>query len=465
MAAGRSQDSSMLYTVIVFVALFIISTALAIVFYLKNTDMLKAVQEADKQRDEVATTAEVRNIGKLVGAKLPGKKALSSLLERFDELTALTLGTVPADASAEAKLNTAKQQSNAIMLQLTDIIGSDANTAGLVRDPELLKTRFDEAKAQQTAASDKLAELEKMFDEDKKAAVEKEKELVTAMQKLQQDANVATRNYEDLKATMQQSSDQQVATITTKLDQADQTLKTAQTELLQTQAKLKSAESRVDSLQGQLEGIMPKPDNLSSALKPDGKIISVDDSTKTVIINLGKTDHVYRGLTFAVYDKSLPIPRSGKGKANIEVFDVQQDVSVARITESDKRDPVMADDTIANLIWKADAPREFVVAGDFAFGEGAPSIKELVRKWGANVAENVSITTNYLVLGTAPRVPAKPTVEEMAADPRAKEKYDAAALKLQQYNEILSQAKTLSIPVFDLERFLDFIGYTNAKGK
>ena len=459
MAAGRSQDSSMLYAVIVFVALFVIATALAIVFYLKNTDMQKTVQDAEKQRDELAITKEARSIPALVGAKFPRKSALGTLLERYDNLTAMILGTVP-EGSAADKLETARQKSNAVFGQISDVIGADANSAGLVRDLELLKVRFDEVMTQQTAASEKIAELEKMLEEQKKAGIEQESQTALTINKLEQDANTATRSYEDLKAAMQQSSDQQVAALVQKLDQSDQTLKSSQQELLLTQAKLKSAESRINGLQDQLESIMPKPDNMTLALKPDGKILSVDDSTKTVIINLGRNDHVYRGLAFAVYDRGLPISRDGKGKANIEVFDVQKDVSVARITSANKKDPVMADDSVANLIWKANARREFVVAGVFEFGDGAATIKDMIKRWGGVVADKVSITTSYVVLGTAPAMPAKPTVEEMAADPRAKERYDAAVGQLQQYNNIISEAKTLSIPVFDLERFLDFIGYT-----
>jgi NAD-dependent DNA ligase len=460
MPAGRSQDSSTLYAVIVFVVLFIISTALAVIFYLKTSDYQKTVQDTEKKIEELATGKEVRSIGALVGTKLPRKTILGTLLARYDELTAMILGSVPEEASAEAKLEMAKQQRSIIVNQITDIIGSDANSVGLVRDLELLKSRYDESATLLTATNDKLLELEKMFNEQKNAAIEQEREMSAAIKRLQQDANSATSSYETLKAAMQQSSDQQVAALATKLDQADQNLRSAQQELLLTQAKLKSAESRITGLQNQLESIVPKPDNLSAALKPDGKILSVDDSTKTVIINLGRVDHVYRGLTFAVYDKSLPIPRSGKGKADIEVFDVQKDVSVARITQADKRNPVMAGDVIANLIWKANAKREFVVAGDFKFGQGIATIKDLIKQWGGTVADNVSITTNYVVLGTAPKVLNKPTVEEIAADPLAMEKYDAAVAALQRYNNVVSEAGTLSIPVFDLERFLDFIGFT-----
>jgi hypothetical protein len=460
MPAGRSQDNSMLYAVVIFVALFIASTALAIVFYLKITDYQKTVQDTEKRIEDLATAKESRNVGTLAGAKLPRKSVLGTLLARYDELIAMMLGNVPEDTSAEAKLEAAKQQSRNVISQVSEIVGSDVNSAGLVRALELLTNKFDETKAQQIATSQKLAELEKMFDEEKKVSVEHENEMAATIKKLQQDANSAISSYESLKAAMQQSSDLQVAAIATKLDQADQNLKNTQQELLLTQAKLKNAESRITGLQGQLESIMPKPDNLSAALKPDGKIISVDDSTKTVIINLGISDHVYRGLTFAVYDKGLSIPRNGKGKANIEVFDVQKNVSVARITRAEKGNPIMADDVIGNLIWKPNARREFVVAGDFKFGDGIATIKDMIKRWGGVVADKVSITTNFIVLGTPPAVPAKPTIEEMAADPRAKEKYDAAVQKLEQYNDVISEAKTLTIPVFDLERFLDFIGFT-----
>ncbi|MDO8303459.1 MAG: hypothetical protein Q7T18_09475 [Sedimentisphaerales bacterium] len=465
MAAGRSNDSTMLYTVIIFVALFIASTVLAVVFFLKITDFQKTVQQSEKQIDAMANAKERRTIGAIAGKELPRNSAMGSLLARFDDLTAMILGTVPENTSAEAKLEIVKQQTNALMSDLADIVGTDANSAGLLRTLELLKGKFDGNATQLAAVSEKLAELEKLFDDEKKAAVEKENEMVTAMQTLRQDANSATSSYENLKTAMQQNSDRQVATIAAQLDQADQNLKKEQQEFLLTQAKLKNAESRIESLQSQLETIMPKPDNLSAALKPDGKIISVDDSTQTVIINLGRDNHVYRGLTFAVYDKSLPIPPNGKGKATIEVFDVQKSVSVARITRANKKDPVMADDNIANLIWAADARREFAVAGDFAFGEGIATVKQIISNWGGIVADKVSITTNFLVLGTAPRIPAKPTTEEVEADPRAKEKYESALQKQRQYTEIIAQATTLSVPVFDLERFLDFVGYTNSTAK
>jgi hypothetical protein len=47
----------------------------------------------------------------------------------------------------------------------------------------------------------------------------------------------------------------------------------------------------------------------------------------------------------------------------------------------------------------------------------------------------------------------------MEVDPMAMEKYEASLKKLTSYKEIQERAQTLSIPVFNLERFLYFIGY------
>ena len=57
-----------------------------------------------------------------------------------------------------------------------------------------------------------------------------------------------------------------------------------------------------------------------AADQPDGRVILVDRQAKVVHISIGRDDHVYRGLTFAVYDKGQSVTKNGKGKAEVEVF-------------------------------------------------------------------------------------------------------------------------------------------------
>ena len=216
-----------------------------------------------------------------------------------------------------------------------------------------------------------------------------------------------------------------------------------------------------------LREIKPQPDIEVAAFNPDGEIVLIDDQTRIVHLNIGSDDGVYQGLTFSVYEKNMPIPKNGKGKAEVEVFDVGKSISAARITTSpNRKKPIVLGDIIANLIWDSSKANLFVVAGEFDldsdgdidFG-AVDKIKELVEKWGSKVADSVSIETDFLVLGIPPRVPPKPTFEDLEIYPMAMEKYNAALQKLSHYNEVRSRAEVLSIPVFNAERFLYLVGY------
>jgi len=259
---------------------------------------------------------------------------------------------------------------------------------------------------------------------------------------------------------MKLNADQQISGLMARLETAETQSKKDQQELLAAQARLKNADSRIEQFQEQLEKIVPRPDSSAAAFKADGKIVSIDSGSKTVIINLGISDKIYRGLTFSVYDKGLPIPRDGKGKAMIEVFDIQPNVAVARIIEADPRNTIMLEDKIANLIWDSATQREFVVAGNFNFGQGIKSIMGMIENWGGTIANAVTISTSFVVLGEAPLLPSKPTIESLEIDPRANEKYDAELAAYARYSTIVEQARMLSVPVFNQERFLDFVGYS-----
>jgi hypothetical protein len=86
-------------------------------------------------------------------------------------------------------------------------------------------------------------------------------------------------------------------------------------------------------------------------------------------------------------------------------------------------------------------------------------ITALIEKWGGKVEDNVSIKTDFVVLGEVPQVPEKPTLEEQQIDPTALQKYEAAIKRLDRYTNIQDRAQALWIPIFNYDRFLYFIGY------
>ena len=117
----------------------------------------------------------------------------------------------------------------------------------------------------------------------------------------------------------------------TQLEEERTARKRLNQQLLKTEAELAIAEERMKRAQEKLHELVPPPDSEIAAYQPDGKIILIDKSAKIVHINLGSEDHVYRGLTFSVYDKNMPIPKDGEGKAEIEVFNAGKNISAYRI--------------------------------------------------------------------------------------------------------------------------------------
>jgi hypothetical protein len=243
-------------------------------------------------------------------------------------------------------------------------------------------------------------------------------------------------------------------------------LRTTNQELLKTQAELGMAQERMKKALEKLQEVKPLPDREVAAFKPDGEVILVDEQAKAVHLNIGSDNHIYRGLTFSVYHRNASIAKDGKGKAEIEVFDVAKNYSTARIIRSEIDSPVLVGDIVANLIWDSSKVNEFVIAGDFDLdGNGdvdddaVYKIQSLIEKWGGRVSDTVSIETDFLVLGSPPEVIKKPTPEELEIDPAAMQKYIASVRKHDDYKEVESRAQALWIPIFNYERFLYLIGY------
>ncbi len=506
MALGkRPQTNAMLYTLITFVLLFVIATILAIVAYLKAENYRNEVTTLKSQRDELATNVQVQKIGAIVGAKQPGKSRLATTLAYIDHLVTVIIGGVPEETSAEVKIDTVNrkvqdtldtlppeyldmplEELNAEELNAEEPNTEDPNAeepeeeldeekpdvedpnavAGILRVIEKLKIKLDNLTDARINTEEQLKNLQDRFDDAMTAGFEKEHLLLAEKEQYQQLVDDIKKDYSDLKEMMKQSADQQLQTTMAQLEEERENRRQIHQQLLKTQAELTIAQNRMQKLQQDISAIVPPPDTEAMAYKPDGKVILVDNATKIVHINLGSNDRVYRGLTFSIYDRNTPIPKDGKGKAEVEVFNVSKNISAARIIRSNIKNPIILDDIVANLIWDSEKANVFVIAGDFDLnGDGQPDydaadkIKALIEKWGGQVQDNISIDTDFLVLGEVPQVLKKPSFEEMEVEPMAMERYEASLKQLAHYKDVQTQAQSYSIPVFNTERFLYFIGY------
>lgn len=464
----QGPGNTMLYTVITFVALFIVSAILAVIFYLKSEDWRDQYLTSQQDMAEFASQSQVRNIGSLVGQKDRNQSRVGQLLGYVDQIYVMLFGIQPKETSAEVKMTEMQTRYNDILAKLPPEmkISADANGTGALRLLEVYDSKLKQNQEFAGQLASQLDELNKQYDVAKDGASQREEELRNQIRAEQEKADSVQQSYNQLRELMGKTATEQVDLLTKQRDEAVEEKNKAKQELQAVLSKLSVTQNRLEEVLNRLDILKPRPKEDIAAYKPDGRVVAVDILSNTAFIDIGSEDKVYPGLTFSVYDKSASIPTDGSSKAEIEVFDVDRNTAVARINKSSKRNPVIEGDVIVNLIWDSKTANRFVVAGEFDFdgdgnidADGAAKIKQLIKNWGGKVEDVVTIDTDFVVLGAVPQVRKKPTLDEIEADPMATEKYEASVKASERYQEVKNQAKDLFIPVFGVKRFLNFIGY------
>lgn len=493
----RRQSNAMLYTLITFVGLFIAATTVAVIYYVKAEDLRTQRNDLQQEMDRLATREEVRNLGNIVGAKGRGSY-FGTMVAHFDQMARLVGGGPVAPTSAEVKVANAVKAVSPLLdgvrayINLPAPAPVDANAAdsnavapdagepnavtpiqvALTRVVSELLTELGQTTEGRKVAEQDLSELRKKFDTALEVWEQTRQDLTAKIDEYRQEVDATKADYNDLRVLVNKNSDERAQILLDQLEQSKANGKQLNQDLLRTQAELNVARGRLQGALAVVSEIKPAPDRESVACKPDGEVILVDAAAGVIRINLGSEDRVYRGLTFAVYDRSAGVTPNEEPKAQVEVFAVDRRASAARILSSERRNPVVTGDIVANLIWDCNAKNQFVIAGHFDLdGDGKldydaiPKIESLIRKWGGTVSSEVSAETDYVILGKEPQVPPEPTLEILAVDPTATEKYNAIRQDNQRYNQVRQRAEGLWIPIFSYDRFLHFTGYASQVGK
>ncbi|MCH7559746.1 MAG: hypothetical protein IIB56_20165, partial [Planctomycetes bacterium] len=405
-ARRRKQSNAMLYALITFVGFFLVAITIAVIYYVKTEEYRDKANKAESNLEKIIKPAEqLKGLGKIVGTVPTGKSALGTMADYLDETVCLIVGGVPETISAEAKVNDVNTKvGNTLKSAQEHIDIAEPNTTGLVKIIGDLTAKLNNTINAKNAIQKDLNDQIAQFEITKRFYSEKEQVIQGEKNKLQQQVNTIQEDYDELRTRLEKSTTEQVDTYREQLEEARANLKSLNDKLLKTQAELKMTEDMMKLAQQEVRKIKPPPDHEVLAHRPDGKIILIDDQTKVVHLNIGSKQHVYRGLTFTVYDRSSSIPKDGRGKAEIEVFDVAETYSAARITKSETKSPILMGDIVGNLIWNSDKTNVFVVAGDFDLDNdgnidqnATGRIQTLIEKWGGRVADTISIDTDFLV--------------------------------------------------------------------
>ena len=182
-------------------------------------------------------------------------------------------------------------------------------------------------------------------------------------------------------------------------------------------------------------------------------------------VGLGSKDKVKPGLTFSVYKKGEMDDKNAKGK--LRITKVDENFSTCEIVEENKDSPIVQGDIVANPAYHSTRPPVFVIIGGFDLHgrgtspqDGFEELVSAVKSFGGKVEDEISYRTDYLVVGNEPERPAKPSED---APPAVHKAYERLRKKYDVYLASKAEAKTMKIPVLNLNRFLLLTGYTPEK--
>ena len=216
-------------------------------------------------------------------------------------------------------------------------------------------------------------------------------------------------------------------------------------------AKLRVADP---ALQSAVLAATPKDDRVDEF---DGRILSVNELDRTVLVSVGRTTGLRAGLQLNVYDPTDPQPQIGSKKAVVEVVAIESDSLVrCRVRKDSTRDPIIPGDVVATSLWSPGTPLEVVIVGITQFG-GEPEgdrqrLEQLVERVGGTVADTVSPSTTMVVDAGVPQSKGIDAEGQVAS-----RKFWSAKQKERRVSQ-MKAAEQMGIKVTAIEPFLDMLG-------
>lgn len=433
------------YLLILTILLFLMSTVLAVVFYVQSSDKTKRLAKADEDTASAgAAQSTARQEAGKMAALVTGQantqpKAAESRARTVLEEAAVALGLARDDKS---------------------VIG-----AGLAGAVDLLAGKITATYQPQLAdAAAQVARLTESNNEQLKTVASLNKNIEENGKKFEADIAAAMKKGQDDVAAKDAQLAQAVADKDAIIKDKERQIAEAARENEIKGKDLAIRDARIDELMSliqKLKGDKAQPGEAVTRLT-DGKVLKVQAEQNVCYIDLGEKDHITPGLTFSIYSSAGGVPEDGKGKAKIVVKNVFANTSECRIVDSAKDDPIVDGDLIGNVIYNPTRNYNFVVEGDFDLyntdkpdATGTREVRTMIERFGGKLSDNVSVDTDFVVMGVEPDRPAKPGADAPASDWQI---YKDKTAKYEHYKNVKSMAISLQIPVLNTNRFIALTG-------
>lgn len=499
MARVVQRRSNPPYLLIIFVFLFVISTALAVMFYLRADKESKAAKDLEASITKLAGEGEVRDkalaaadagsggnlvqqksddVAKVMGIVAPGSGSTPEKLRKIYDKALIGEGRPVAQWRQELEKDSPELvaditanglfESMAAAEKLRNIgVTPVAVTSGLFGAVKTANESMLKLAQDKQALDVKIADLDKQIAANATALTDLSKKYAGQVGELEKTLNAKIAEFDaarndfvkglaDAAAKNEAAIKDHAASIAEKTGQIDRMQAgTQQKDIviakLQDEVKRLKAGTKIDA---------------DKTTDPDGKIQRVLEAEKICYIDLGSKDKLNVGMTFAVFP-AAGVGREANPKAKIRVTRVDQLTSECTIAEEDPKNPIAAGDLLVNLVFDPVRNYTFVVDGTFdLYGtgtpttEGAEEVKEMITRAGGKIVAALDYRTDYVVLGEEPTIPTKPAEGDSAQlDKLYRDKLKAAA----QFKEVRDGAKAMGLPVMNANRFLALMGHVPPK--
>lgn len=239
-------------------------------------------------------------------------------------------------------------------------------------------------------------------------------------------------------------------------------------ELLAKIAKLQEdlivQQSIIAELRDKAAGSVLKPQDEYALV--DGTVVGMSSGTNA-IISLGSRQKIQLGMTFSVYTDATAVKPDRNGaypppKATLEVINVGENSSTARIKNETKGNPVVAGDVIVNPLYDPKKVYTFLLYGNFdANGDGiaTPSergdLQAIIENWGGKVTDDLTGNVDFLVLGERPVLPPRPSAD---APVEVVQEYIRLSKAIDRYDALYKQSIATGLPLLNENRLYTLLG-------
>lgn len=463
MARSAQQSAgAMTIWMIVFAALWLTSTVFLIILYTGQEELTAEARRWEQAKNRCISAGEERSITTIQNASESGPTQVGILEQTRRDTAILATGSeeddpttirakrdkLYSDVSASGVLERGSKLDDASILD-----GARKIFAALQGDHRQLKEMSDEVNrltAEVTRLEDLVSSQQAEFEKNAKLVNDK-------LQDVEDDRNAYRTERDEAVAKLEKQflerDDQNTREITKERER-----------VAQLEDDLESVRNRLLTQSQKSDGLAAGPQLLATAREADGEVLLAKAGEEIIYINRGKRHRVTLGLQFAVYNGDESIPSDGRAKARIEVVGVSDGTAECKIIDVRGDQLIFKGDTIANPIYDPERPPKFLVAGNFdinrdgqADRDGDKLVEALITEWGGDVVNELSATTDFVVLG---REPFKPrandgrslTPEQSEARARQQETWE-------NYNNVVTTASALSIPMLNQDLFMNYLGY------